>query len=299
MISAKTSRLLYLIHLLKTNKEGISKDDIVSQIIKKFKNDKPNFTYNHTKFERDKTAINEFGFEIKYDRKNIIYTVENIDNNERLDLMLNSFKVFSTLMKTPQTPEHIIPEKRKSTGLEHFSDIAEAIGDKNYISFHYYKFENESFDIKKIKPLALKESKNRWYVIGQYENKEDFRAFGLDRIKNLAIEEPFKTKTSIDTIEAHYADSFAMFTDEAVEDVVLTFDLRDGNYIKTFPIHQSQICELAADQSHYVVKLKIRITLDFMMELMSRAWSVKVIEPQHLKDRLAVIFEEAYQRNNH
>ena len=70
MISDKTSRLLYLIHLLKTNREGISKDDIVSQMQRKLKNDKHNYIYTHSTFERDKTVINGFGFEIKYDRKN-------------------------------------------------------------------------------------------------------------------------------------------------------------------------------------------------------------------------------------
>ncbi len=135
-------------------------------------------------------------------------------------------------------------------------------------------------------------------MIGYYENNNEIRAFGLDRINNLKVlEQGFKTKLKIETINNYYKDSFAMFTDGEVENVTLSFDLRDGNYINSHPIHFSQKCEINQEKTRYFIYLKIKITLDFMMELMSRAWSLKVIEPLHLRDKMVTFFEEALDRN--
>lgn len=195
-------------------------------------------------------------------------------------------------------PEYIIPEKRKSNGLKHFGTISEAIGLKKYLEFSYFKYDTNEIELKKIKPFALKESKNRWYIIGAYENKEEIRAFGLDRINELNMfSNSFKTKIDIDTINDFYKNSFAMFTNKKIEFVKLSFDFRDGNYIKSYPIHHSQIIELNDKKTQYIVSLNIQITLDFIMELMSRAWSIEVIEPLHLKENLAKIFEDAMYRN--
>ncbi|KUM20591.1 hypothetical protein AS885_06970 [Flavobacterium psychrophilum] len=300
MIQNKISRQLLIINLLLENPEGLSKSQIVIFVEKKFNLSNENFNYLDLAFKRDlKDIRNDFGIEVLFSRKSNIYTLSSFSiDDTRLELLLNSFKIFSSLLNSSGLPEYIIPEKRKASGLVHFSIITEAINQNKFLEFDYFKYDTNEINHKKIKPLALKESKNRWYLIGSYENQSDIRAFGLDRITDLyEVDQKIKSKISISEINNYYNDSFAMFTDEKVEFVKLSFDLRDGNYIKSFPIHHSQNCQLNSENNKYFITLNVRITLDFIMELLSRSWSLEVIEPLHLKEKIASIFQEALERN--
>lgn len=296
MQSNKISRQIIIINLLLENPDGLSKQEIINYIERT--NDV--FSYLDLTFKRDLYDIKkEFKIEIKYDRKNKIYQLINFSiDDSRIEFLINSFKIFSSLINSSGLPNYILPENRKANGIKHFTTISEAISKNKFIVFDYFKFDTNKTETKKVKPFAIKESRNRWYLIGSYEDKTEIRAFGLDRITNLyEIDQKFKNKPSIIEINNYYKDSFAMFTDKKVEFVKLSFDLRDGNYIKSFPIHSSQKCELNHDKNRYIITLNIRITLDFIMELLSRSWSLEIIEPIHLREKIASIFQEAYERN--
>jgi proteasome accessory factor B len=296
----KKSRQLRIIKLLRDFQNGLTKTEIIDKIEKELKYSDEIFSYVDITFKRDLNDIrNDFNIEIVYNRKENVYKIDSLKvDDSRLDLMLNSFKIYNTFLGFDTLPEHIIPEKRKSNGLDNFGIISEAISEKTYIEFDYFKYDTNEKVHKKLKPFALKESKNRWYLIGSYENKEDFRAFGLDRISNLnKLENKFNKFPEVKIINNYYKDSFAMFTEGVAEHVVLSFDLRDGNYINSYPIHHTQKSEFNSEKNRYIISLNIKITLDFIMELMSRAWSLEVIEPLHLRQQLAFIFKEAHKRN--
>lgn len=296
----KKSRQLRIITFLRNNKDGLSKEEIIKKIEKELKFSDEIFNYFDITFKRDLSDIRtDFNIEIIYNRKENVYQIDSLKvDDSRLDLMLNSFKIYNTFLGFETLPEHIIPEKRKSNGLENFGILSEAIREKTFLEFDYFKYDTNEKEHKKVKPFALKESKNRWYLIGSYENKEDIRAFGLDRISNLfVLDQTYKKFPENEVISEYFRDSFAMFTEGEVEEVVLSFDLRDGNYINSYPIHHSQKSEFNNKENRYIVSLKIKITLDFIMELMSRAWSIEVIEPLHLRQKMSLIFEEAHNRN--
>ena len=300
MLQNKISRQLLIINILLDNPHGISKNELVSFIEKKFELLNQRFKYLNLAFNRDLKELREdFGLDIPYSKKHKIYTLNDYTiNDSRIELLLNSFKIFSSLVNSSGLPEYIIPEKRKSNGIENFSILTEAINKKSIIEFYYFKYDINVTETKTVKPFALKESKNRWYLIGFYENTQEYRTFGLDRINNVTLtDRTYKKSPSIAEINDYFRDSFAMFTDEKTEFVKLSFDIRDGNYIKSYPIHTSQQINFIEKENRYEVTLNIKITLDFIMELLSRSWSVEVIEPLHLRKKLASIFQEALKRN--
>ena len=300
MLQNKISRQLLIINILLDNPHGISKNELVSFIEKKFELLNQRFKYLNLAFNRDLKELREdFGLDIPYSKKQKIYTLNDYTiNDSRIELLLNSFKIFSSLVNSSGLPEYIIPEKRKSNGIENFSILTEAINKKSIIEFYYFKYDINVTETKTVKPFALKESKNRWYLIGFYENTQEYRTFGLDRINNVTLtDRTYKKSPSIAEINDYFRDSFAMFTDEKTEFVKLSFDIRDGNYIKSYPIHTSQQINFIEKENRYEVTLNIKITLDFIMELLSRSWSVEVIEPLHLRKKIASIFQEALKRN--
>ena len=191
-------------------------------------------------------------------------------------------------------PEFVQPEKRLSRGIEHLLPLKNAIAQDKTVTFEYKKFYPNETESKTIQSYMLKESRGRWYLLG-LDSEKKAKSYGLDRMSELEVlDKTFKKNDEIDWNEM-YKHSFAMFTDEPVEDVVLSFAERDGNYIEAMPIHSSQ--KITRQNDRVIVTLNIRITLDFIMELMSRSWSVEVIAPLSLRQRLHEIYKEAMERN--
>ena len=150
-----------------------------------------------------------------------------------------------------------------------------------------------------IEPLAIKESLERWYLIGNdHKNNNGLRAFGFDRMSDITFHrEKFAPKFSIEDIQTKYQSLFAMFDDgdKRVEEIELEFDSSDDNYIKSLPIHHSQKVEDIPNGVR--VYLKLKPTLDFIKEIMSRAWSLKVIKPESLRQEIAKILKDSLLRN--
>src|SRR5690606_23889667 len=130
------------------------------------------------------------------------------------------------------------------------------------------------------------------------DKEKVLRAYGLDRMYMPASTDKKSTNKAftITEIKEMYRDCFAMFNaNNEAEEVVLSFDRHDGQYVETFKIHHSQTSVHQGER--IIVTLKIKITNDFIMELMSRAWSVEVLQPLSLRQKLHDFFKEAAERN--
>lgn len=304
--SSQINRQIIIIRkLISETEKGnyISKSTLIEYLEKALVDSETSNTSIPT-IDRDIKAIKEvFNIPIMHSNKDPKgYYIENdfnLSDSPQIQCVLESFEILSSLNNYGGMPDFVIPEKRKSAGTEHFSFISSAISKQKHITFNYFKYDTNSSSIYTISPFALKESKNRWYVIGFEKEEKQLKAFGLDRIADVYFPETtFKDKTDSKVIIDYYSDCFAMFTsDEKPEKIVLSFDSRDSNYIKSFPIHHSQKL-IQETENGAKFELHIQITLDFIMELMSRAWSVEVIEPLSLRKELNHYFVEASKRNS-
>ncbi|HOL87117.1 MAG TPA: WYL domain-containing protein, partial [Defluviitoga tunisiensis] len=79
------------------------------------------------------------------------------------------------------------------------------------------------------------------------------------------------------------------------EEVLLSFTPEQGKYIKSLPLHSSQ--EIIIDNdSELVIKLKIFITYDFVMEILSYGYNVKVLKPPSLVDSIKKNYENTLSK---
>ncbi len=238
------------------------------------------------------------GISIEYCRKNRGYHIPvDEEQNSIIENILEPLDLLYAMVGVERLPEYVFVEKRRSRGTEHIPAIMLAIKENKYISFLYSKFHPEVTDVKVIQSIALKESRGRWYLLGFDKSGDKLKSYGLDRISNMEmLGGVFKPKGNID-ISEKYEHCFAMFTgDSAPEKIILSFDERDGHYVETMLIHPSQ--NLYKQSDRVIVELYMCITPDLIMELMSRSWSLTVIEPQSLKDEVNKIYREALERNS-
>ena len=123
-----------------------------------------------------------------------------------------------------------------------------------------------------------------------------FKSYALERIRTIDVLGKFKSDLSID-FETPYKDSIGMFTNESPTKVVVEYDHRDGNYLKANPIHHSQKI-LSQKENRITFEFFIKPNEDFIMELMKRSWSLKVIEPIFLKQKIMNYWKLALERNS-
>lgn len=263
------------------------------------KDDTLNIGSSKRTFLRDiKEIRNLFGVYIEYSRTNKGYYISNNEGgNMNFNRMLESFDIINSLELAHDFKSSIHLENRRPLGTENLYGLLHAIKNRLTIKFDYQKFWDEEWSHRVVEPYALKEYRNRWYVIGKDDRDNKIKSFGLDRLSNLDITRDNYQFPRNYNVEESYRYCFGVITpnDEKLDDIILCFTPFQGKYVKTLPLHHTQ--EVLEDNDHETrVKLKLYVTHDFIMELLSFGDQVIVIEPQSLAERIQSEHEKAFKR---
>ena len=180
---------------------------------------------------------------------------------------------------------------------ENLYGLLHAIKNKLQIRFDYQKFWEEDITHRPVDPYALKEFENRWYLMAKDQKDGNVKSFALDRLSNLEI-----TRTKFEhpknyNIEENYRYCFGIINpnDEEPQDILLSFNPVQGKYIKSLPLHETQ--EVVKDNEvELQIKLKLRVTHDLIMELLSFGEQMKVLKPKSLANNLKKAHQRAFQQ---
>ena len=253
------------------------------------------YRYDKQLFRRDREALEEKGCKIERNKENG-YSF-NEEGSELIDNFLTAYILLTAQNKKSLLPSYAIPESRKNTGSEHLSDCIRAIETCHELQLTYYDYRDEQTKTYTVQPYRLKHKDYKWYLLAVDVAKLEvpFKSFALERIRKMEEGEKFVPNKNLD-FETPYRDAFGMFTDAPAERLVLEFDHRDGNYLMASPIHPSQKV-VSETKTRITFELYIKPTLDLIMELMKRSWSLTIIEPQHLREQFVAYWQEAVKRN--
>jgi predicted DNA-binding transcriptional regulator YafY len=255
------------------------------------------YTISKRTFQRDIIDIRElYNIDIQFDRSQKVYFIDFDEGSEMDNRILEAFDTFNALNVTDRVSTFIHFEKRRPQGTENFNGLLHAITNMLVIQFTYHKFWDNNFSDRTIEPYALKEFRNRWYVVGKDLKDGIIKSFGLDRLSDFTITKTKFKKTNFD-VNAHYRHCFGIIAPNAKmpTEVILSFIPFQGKYIKSMPLHESQQILIDNDEE-LRVKLTVFVTEDFVMEIVSHGERVKVLGPQMLADQIRSIHEEAVER---
>lgn len=202
-----------------------------------------NFNISKRTFDRDiEEILSLYRIEVVYDYSNRAYKIVDLEDKGFNNRMLEAFDTFNALNQTSSVARYIHFEKRRPHGTEHFYGILHAIQNTLMIKYGYHKFWSDDFSTRMISPYGLKEFRGRWYVIGKDEQDGSVKTFGLDRISNLeTTKKRFNFPVGFD-LDAVYQHSFGIIapSNDVMEPVILSFEPKQGKYLKSFPLHSSQ-----------------------------------------------------------
>ncbi len=183
-------------------------------------------------------------------------------------------------------------------GIEHLGPLHNAIFYKKALNISYQPFENDApFDVV-IHPYFLKQYNNRWFLFGfnQENDKYDWN-LALDRIVSIKETNIDYHKNTVIDWNEYFEDIIGVTkpSNAEIENVVLHFNSKTGNYIQTKPLHGSQKSKWLNNNTLQVT-LQIIINYELERLILSYADSVVIIQPlslnQAIKNRL---YDALYQ----
>lgn len=286
--------------------------------------------------QRDFKTIDQlFGITIKHCAGRGYYIAERDHdaNADSYEALLINFEMLSSIDQDSTLQKYVLPEHRRPALHTDFGLMLEALRRGRVLEFRYTLVRHGNRVVeKRVQPYFLKESQQRWYLIGFEADEKGRRmeaarpreaaataepatasaepavatppatglkSFAVDRISDLAIDrsQRFKRLDSIDRT-ALFQDCFGIWNDPAipVEEIILRYDTLDASFLKTFPLHTSQEILEETDTS-VTLRVRLRVTNDFVMELLKRSRSVEVLQPLSLRHRLHEVYAAALNRN--
>jgi predicted DNA-binding transcriptional regulator YafY len=292
-------RYLLIVRKIKNNR-FISLNELINIVEKEITiyEDTDSLGLSKRTIQRDFDDIRDiFKIDIMYSKSNNGYYILE-DEWSDIERQLEYFDLIGTL--DSELEKFVFAEKRKSKGTEYLYPLISAIKSSRIVEFRYRKFDNTVTKEKRIvQPYAIKEFKNRWYLLaieidGRLDERGQIKTWGLDRIENFYTTNKLFDKNIHIDIEVEFKNCFGIHSDEDqnVEEVILSFTSISGKYNEALPLHNSQET-LIDNEKEFRIKLKVKITYDFIMELLSQSENLKVIAPLHLKETLIRIHEKA------
>lgn len=289
-------RLSAIVNKLSGISEYVSKEELLEAMSGDMAE---NGSYTLRTLQRDIRTIEEiFGIEIE-NVKGEGYRIVGWDPvyTDRFKELLSEFEILSTVGSDSGTRDYIIPEQRRMTFSVDIQKVLRSIKQRRKVRFSYSLPRLGGKEAEYLaEPYFLKQSQNRWYLVAMVEGI--LKCFELGRFVSFKVlDEEFSRDESVQA-ENLFRDCFGIWDDPkmSVEDIRLRFSPLDGRFIKTLPIHSSQ--KIVAETNEYVeVTLRLKITNDFVMALLSRSSSIEILAPQSLKDRMNAIWAAALERN--
>lgn len=293
-------RLLLIINKLDGNRRYVPTSELLDYVESNMRLHDNQQGYSHRTIQRDMEAIKSlFGMEIKHKKDEGYYIAERDQfSEEQYEELLANFDILTAINAESGLKRYVLAEHHRPIGSVNLPLFMDAIKNNYCIEFEYTLVRHDDEVVTKVvAPHYLKESQQRWYLLAK--EGEKLKIFGIDRISNLKPLEDhtFIRDESID-VDSLFRDSFGIWNQEdiPVENVILSYDALDGKFLKSVPLHHSQTTLVDTDDE-FRIKVRLRVTNDFVMELLSRSRSLTVIEPQSLRERIYKIYNEALKRN--
>ncbi len=241
-------------------------------------------------FHNHRQAIEEmFDINIECDKSTNTYYIADAEGmlGDKLKMwLLNSFSLNNILQEHVDMKNRIVFEEAPS-GLQYMDIAVEAMRAGNIVLMDYQAYNWDRPKHVLLEPYFLKQFRHRWYLIGINREYKAFRAYSLDRVKQMVMGEDTFTFPRKFVADDYFEDCFGIIREENLfpQRTVLRVAAGQAPYLRNLPLHRSQ--KVIAMTNEYVdFELCLSHTYDFIQELLSKGATIEVLEPQSLRDRM-------------
>lgn len=298
-MAKKDTFLRYMLIISKLRKKNSTFEEIRQYLLDESEYKGFNLDISKRTFQRDIQEIGSlFDIEIKYNRTVGVYYIEYDESDRNKERIIEALDVFHALNMSDRLGNHIQFENSHSQGTHHLYGLIHAIKNNYQIELYHQKYWDTVASKKTVEPLAIKEFRRRWYLVANEQNGRKIKVYGLDRIQLFnVLQARFEPHKNF-SIHRHFEHCFGIIKPEdgEPETIELSFTPGQGEYIESLPLHHSQKVIISNDDE-LRISLKLFITHDLIMELLSYGDTMMVVKPATLAKRISEIQGEAAEKN--
>lgn len=234
--------------------------------------------------------------------KETIYMLNRFKGMPQFSWMEEILARFESTFKLRGTTTNIVGFEQNPylKGLNLFSDIFNAIVNKQTLRISYQKFGKESKEYI-FHPYFLKQYNNRWFLFGlcdYLKEKKSVTNLALDRIEQIAYTNiPYIENNNIEFNE-YFEDVIGVTVyEKEVEQIILEIDNVLFPYVETKPLHGSQKIK---ERNQATVTIELNLIINYELEnlLLGYIDKIKIVAPDHLRKTMVSRAKEAIIRNS-
>ncbi len=198
------------------------------------------------------------------------------------ELMLSSASITNALTDVNDISNRIMVEDVPSAR-KFLSVIVNSIRESRPLRFNYSAYTHTIPRMGVVvEPYFIKIFRQRWYMTGRNVADNAIKTYALDRMDSVEMTDgSFELPDDFDP-EMYFHDSFGIMSSKGkTRNVVLRVEPRQAKYFRALPLHHSQNETIHDNYSIFTYKLKL--TYDFVQELLSYGPKVTVVEPAELR----------------
>jgi len=261
--------------------------------------DDPDFSFTIRTFQRDIKEIEDiYKITIKYDKYIQKYKI--VEDDEEITTFDKSSEKILQLLdfmyiqnKYELYGKYIDFDKSPIQGMHHLYDLLEAIRLRKIVTFNYYNLWEDKTKTRFVQPLGLKEFHQRWYLIGIETDSKKIKHFALERMTALEVtRSKFNYPKDFD-LRKRFENVYGVTvnSDDKPVNIELEMAKTQAEYLRTFPLHPSQVIEKTDKPNWVRVKLKVCITYEFIMQILSYGDNAYVLKPKKLAEEIKDILK--------
>jgi predicted DNA-binding transcriptional regulator YafY len=256
--------------------------------------------------ERDIERIrSDYGLEIVYDKANNGYFIDE-DKSIKVESFFKFLEIASvadifseSLLNSNKILNYVsFDDSKYFKGISNLREILLAINQHRKLHFRHENFSANTFKEYIITPLILKEYENRWYVVGVPEEMTEIRTFGVDRIHQLTLGKLSKVKRNKFEEQLKNFDNIIGldFNNKKPIKIRLLVNATHVKYMKSLPIHHSQVVHSENENQQYFVDFFLVINYEFITQVLKIGNDAEVIYPIELRDTVKNILEDSLKK---
>lgn len=251
-------------------------------------------------FHNYRIAVEElFNVNIECDPRTFEYYITQNDahNDSVTGWLLNSTAMSNVLSDARTVSSRIFIEDVPSAR-EYLHVVIDALKSNHEIRFSYQPYTRSTATPGVvIEPYFLKIFRQRWYITGRNIRDNSIKTYALDRMSTVELTENTFTLPDKFNAEEYCSGSFGIiFNMGEVKDVALKVESRQAKYFRALPLHHSQQ-EMVHDRFS-IFHYKLRLTPDFIEEILSHGPRVTVVSPPELKAMIISSLRESLANYN-
>ncbi len=180
----------------------------------------------------------------------------------------------------------IIPALSRKPNAAFFQTIMSALQTEKKLKITYQTRGKQQTTERLVSPQRLTSYKNSWYLDAWCHLRENIRLFALEQIQQLTIDIEKSKRLPIETLRAHYAESYGIFSGQMKSTATIKININQAPWTLFEHWHSKQQIE-RLDDEHILLKIPYNDHRELVGDVMRLGTAAQIIEPSALKQIIA------------